>query len=134
MEKCYIPMERRRSSEVKFHSDVAPGIRFLAIDRSLYKDAPVYVAVRCVKDVTNEQPEYVGLHTHSVDSIYLFVGSGEALEGLQATVRIQDEERQIESPMSVLIPRGIPHSYRLTRGSGIYVSILLDGDYNGSTF
>lgn len=134
MDEKYIPMQKRRTSEVKFHHDIAPGLRFLAIDKSLYKDAPIYIAIRRAKDVKSNQPEYIDWHAHSVDSLYLFIGDNDGLKGLRAVVRIEDQEREIESPMTVFIPKELRHSYKLIGGSGIYVSILLNGDYNANTF
>lgn len=134
MDEKIIKMQKRRSSEVKFHRDIAPGLRYLAIDKSLCEETPLYIAIRCVKNVKRDQPEYVDWHIHSADSLYLFIGDDDELEGLRAVVRIEDEERAIESPMTVFIPKGLRHSYRMTGGSGIYVSILLNGDYNGHTF
>ena len=129
----FIVPEVRRTSEVVFHHDVAPGLRFLAIDGSKYPGSPIYIAVRRVAKVAQSQPEYIDWHKHTVDSLYLFIGEGEAMKGLHAVVRLGDDERQIESPMTVFIPKGTPHSYKLTKGSGTYISILLAGDYNGST-
>jgi 2-isopropylmalate synthase len=130
----YVPIQVRRTSELKFHADTAPGVRFLAMDKCLCADAPLYLAVRRVNGVPQHQPEYIQSHVHSVDSLYVFIGDEEGLRGLRATVRVEEEEREIESPMTVLIPKGVPHSYKLVGGSGIYLSILLDGDYNGHTF
>ena len=134
MHEEYISMQVRRTSEVKFHHDVAPGLRYLAIDKTLYKDAPIYIAIRKVLNVKADQPEYIDRHEHSVDSLYLFIGEGDELKGLRALVRIGDQEKKIESPMTVFIPKGVPHSYKLIGGSGMYVSILLDGDYNKCIF
>lgn len=129
----FIVPEVRRSSEVVFHHDVAPGLRFLAIDHKKYADSPIYIAVRRVARVLPQQPEYVEWHKHTADSLYLFLGDGEGLRGLHAVVRLGCEERTIESPMTVFIPKGMPHSYKLTQGTGTYMSILLSGDYNACT-
>lgn len=127
-------MEKRKTSELKFHHDIAPGLRFLALDKGLMKKAPVYIAVRRVRKVKENQPEYIDYHIHSVDSLYLFIGDEDNLKGLQAIVRIDNSERRIESPMTVFIPKGLKHSYKMTGGSGLYISILLDGDYNDNTY
>jgi 2-isopropylmalate synthase len=130
----FIPMAARPTSELKFHHDIAPGVRYLAIDRTLCEVTPIYIAVRRVKNVKCDQVEYIDSHVHSVDSLYLFIGDEDELKGLHAVVRIEDQEREIESPMTVFIPKGLRHSYKITSGSGIYVSILLNGDYNCQTF
>ncbi len=133
MTKNYIPMQVRPTSELKFHHDVAPGLRYLAIDKSLCEKAAIYIAIRRVYDVKHDQPEYIDKHIHSVDSLNLFIGDDDKLKGLRATVRIEDHEREIESPMTVFIPKGLYHNYKMTGGSGIFVNILLAGDYNGHT-
>jgi 2-isopropylmalate synthase len=132
-EPDFIVPQIRQTSEVKFHSDTAPGLRFLAIDASIRSGAPIYIAVRRVTCCLPDQPEYIDWHAHSVDSVYLFLGEEEGMRGLQALVRFGDQEVQIESPMTVFIPAGVAHSYKLIGGSGSYVSILLNGNYNKST-
>jgi 2-isopropylmalate synthase len=129
----FIRPEVRRTSEVLFHHDTAPGLRFLAIDQTKYPDSPIYIAVRRANNVPETQPEYIDRHQHTVDSLYMFMGDDEGMKGLHAVVRLADEERKIESPMTVFIPKGVAHSYRLTKGSGTYISILLTGNYNAST-
>jgi 2-isopropylmalate synthase len=119
---------------VKFHRDVAPGLRFLFMDNTVYEEAKIYVAVRKAKMIPKAQLDYVDAHIHTVDSLYLFIGENDDLTGLSASVAIEEKSVSIESPMSVYIPRNIPHTYKLTRGRGIFVSILLSGDYNGNTF
>ena len=129
----YITPEIRRTSEVLFHRDNAPGLRFLAIDASKRPGAPIYLAVRRVDQVPDAQGEYIDWHVHSVDSLYVFLGDGENLTGLSAVVRTGDEETSVQSPMTVFIPKGCPHCYKLTGGSGTYLSIVLSGDYNSVT-
>lgn len=129
----FIIPEIRPTSEVHFHYDVAPGLRFLAIDESRLEGSPIYIAIRRVANVTADQPEYIDWHTHAVDSLYLLIGDGPEMRGLHATVRFSDQERFVESPVTVFIPRGVPHCYKLTSGSGTYLSILLHGDYNANT-
>lgn len=130
---AFVVPEIRRTSEVAFHKDVAPGFRFLAIDRSLCSESQVYVAVRSVRNCPYGQQEYVDWHKHASDSLYLFLGEKEDLRGLHAVVRVGSQERNVESPMTVFIPAGVPHCYKLTGGSGTYLSVLLSGDYNAST-
>src|ERR1043166_1050264 len=133
IDSLFISPEVRRTSEVVFHHDVAPGLRFLAIDKTKYPGSPIYIAVRRVRNVSVTQPEYIDCHRHTVDSVYLFLGDGDDLKGLRAVVRFGNEERCVESPMTVFIPKGTLHSYKLIEGSGTYLSILLAGDYNAST-
>jgi 2-isopropylmalate synthase len=123
----------RLSSEVRYHHDCAPGTRFLALDESLIPGAPLYLAVRRVASIPVEQPEYVEVHAHSVDSLYVLLGDGPGLTGLSAIVRWEGGQRRVDAPMTVLIPRGLAHSYKLTSGTGTYLSVVLAGDYNSVT-
>lgn len=133
-ELVFIVPEVRKTSEVVFHHDNAPGIRYLAIDKTLYSKASVYMVVRKIKKVSPKQAEYIDWHVHAVDSLYLFLGDEEGMKGLRGIVRFDEGERTVESPMTVFIPKGVRHSYRLTEGSGMYISLILHGDYNAQTF
>jgi 2-isopropylmalate synthase len=126
-------MQPRKTSELKYHNDKSPGQRYLAIDNTLLAISSLYCAVRRVNTVPTDQPEYVESHVHSVDSLYLFIGEGMGLTGLKAIIRIGNETREIESPMSVFVPKGTRHSYKLIAGSGTYINIVLDGNYNECT-
>jgi hypothetical protein len=133
-EPIFVVPEIRKSSEAIFHRDVAPGFRYVAMDKSLYPESPIYIMARRVKHVPENQREYIDWHVHSVDSVYLFIGDGDGMRGMYGVVRYGEKEKNIESPMTVFIPRGIRHCYKLNRGSGLYISVLLSGDYNECTF
>lgn len=124
--------EVRKTSELPFHNDLAPGKRRVFLEKKLFPEADLYVMVRTSNDVTRDQPEYVESHAHNVSSIYVFVGNGEDLEGLTAEVVLDDEVYQVESPATVFIPKNVVHSYRLIEGSGHFSHIVLKGDYNSS--
>jgi 2-isopropylmalate synthase len=129
----FIVPQVRATSELVFHHDSAPGERYLAIDGSLLERAPIYIAIRKVADVREDQAEYIDWHMHEVDSLYVLIGNGEGMRGLRGLIRYGEEQRVLESPITVFIPKGVAHSYKLTGGSGTYLSIVLSGDYNGTT-
>ena len=131
--EAVVKIEQRTTSEIKFHSDLAPGQRYIAFDSSLHESAPVYVAVRKVDELVDFSREYVEPHVHDVDSLYLFIGVGRDLAGLRAIVTVEDRDYAIEAPTTVFIPAGLKHYYRLTSGSGLFLSMVLSGDYNSST-
>ncbi len=130
--KNIITPEVRRTSELPFHNDLAPGKRRVFLEEKLFSDSDLYVMVRTTKDVMPDQPEYVESHAHNVSSVYIFLGSGEELEGLKAEVVLDDEIYIVSSPATVFIPGGAVHSYRLIEGSGHFSHIVLKGNYNDS--
>lgn len=127
-----IKPEIRRTSELPFHNDLAPGKRRVFIEKKLFSDSDLYVMVRTAEDVMSNQPEYVESHAHNVSSVYIFLGNNGELEGLKAEVILNGETYIVSSPATIFIPKGIVHSYRLIEGTGYFTHIVLSGDYNDS--
>jgi len=128
----FITPEIRKTSDLPFHNDLAPGKRRVFLEKTLLADSDVYIMVRTAKNVTEDQPQYVESHAHRVSSTYIFIGSEDNLEGLQAEVVLDGEVHTIESPATVFIPPGVQHSYRLMEGSGHFIHTVLEGNYDAS--
>ena len=131
-EKLITRGEIRKSSEIKCHLDSAPGLRYLYLDQSKIIESSLYIVVRVVKNVQENQPEYIEPHIHNCDSAYSFIGDNDDLTGLKAEVVIENEKYHIESPASVFVPKGLKHYYRLIGGTGKYISFVTSGDYDKS--
>lgn len=131
-EKYIVEPKIRNAEELPYHKKGAPGVRRVFLEKNLLDEADVYLMIRTVNDVTPEQPEYIEMHEHNVNSAYIFVGCKDNLEGLKAEVTIDDEKFSVTSPKTVFIPKGKKHSYRLIGGSGHFFHIVLEGDYKRS--
>jgi 2-isopropylmalate synthase len=131
-EKYIIEPEIRKTEDLPYHKKEAPGVRRVFLEKSLLEEADVYLMVRTVKDVTPEQPEYIEMHAHNVNSAYIFVGGEDNLEGLKAEITIDNEKFIVASPKTVFIPKGKKHFLRLIEGSGHFFHIVLEGDYKRS--
>ena len=127
-----IQPEIRRTSELPFHSDDAPGKRFVFVEKSLFFKSELYVIGRRVENVPQNQIDYIQDHRHNCNSFYLFIGDDNDLTGIEAEVNIEDKRFIIQSPSTVLIPAYSLHNYKLTKGCGWFFNIILCGDYNKS--
>ena len=119
------------ATELRHHRP-GPGERYLMIDDRVVPDARQYCIVRRIPIAADHGPGHVDAHRHSVDSLFLFVGNGSELDGLEVEVRIGDRLFLVSSPASVFIPSGLVHSYRIVRGDGFFINHVLEGDYNSS--
>lgn len=123
----------RKTSEIKYHYDNAPGLRYVFMDRKKCPDSSMYTIVRVVKELQESgQEAYIDPHTHSCDSEFLFIGDNDDLTGLKAKVWLGGEEFVIESPAAVFIPKEVEHTVQLISGSGKFLNILPTPDYNKS--
>lgn len=120
----------RAASELFRHSD-GQGVRYVFMDRRNIPDTTLYAIVREVENI-QLMPSHVDMHAHNCDSAFLFLGKNQDLTGLQCEVQLNDERYVLDSPASVFIPNGVPHSYRLMKGSGYYINFVLSPDYNRS--
>ena len=124
--------EIRPTTEIKYHRDTAPGVRYVFIDGKKMAGADFYTVVRTVSQVKPTQVEYVDKHTHNCDTYHILIGTGEELSGLKAEFVIGVEKVVVESPVGVHVPARVPHSQRLIGGSGHFFNIVPNGNYNES--
>src|SRR5918992_2265272 len=122
----------RPTTEIKYHTDAAPGIRYVFVDGKLKPEAGFYTVVRSVSDVKSTQANYVDKHTHNCDTYHIVIGTGAEFAGLKTEFVIGDEKVVVESPVGVHIPAGTPHSQRMVEGSGHFFNFVPKSNYNDS--
>jgi len=123
--------EIRSATELPHHRH-GPGRRFLLVDGTKVSDCRQYCIVRAVRPGDDIGRGHVDEHRHNVDSCFFFLGAGEDLDGLEVEVAVGDEVRRLNSPVSVFIPAGTRHSYRVIAGAGLYINHVLAGSYHES--
>jgi 2-isopropylmalate synthase len=119
------------ATELEYHRK-GPGVRWVMIDERLVTDCRQYCIAREVPSLGEPPDGHVDVHVHHVDSLFLFLGHEPGLRGLRAEVRLGDHVEVVDSPKAVFIPAGVPHTFRLLAGSGIFVNHVLSGTYNES--
>ena len=129
-DKLILPVSCRSAAELKKHSE-GVGTRYVFSDHKNNPDGKVYSILRVVKNV-ERPPQHVETHSHSVDSLFMFIGDNDDLTGLQAEVVLGEKTYTLDSPTSVYIPQDVQHTYRFVKGSGKYINIVLvpGGEYN----
>lgn len=119
------------ATELKYHRS-GHGIRYVMLDERILPDCRQYCIVREIPLIDEPPPSHVDIHTHHVDSLFLFLGYKPGLTGLKVEVQLEDVVQEIESPASVFIPAGVAHTYRILKGQGIFINHVLSGSYNES--
>jgi hypothetical protein len=127
-----IKPEVRPTTEIKYHSDAAPGVRYVFIDGKLKPEAGFYTVVRSVANVRPTQGDYVDKHTHNCDTQHIAIGTRPGLSGLKIEFVIGDEKAVVESPVGVNVPAGTPHCQRIIEGSGHFFNFVPKPYYNDS--
>ena len=94
----------RPTTEIKYHTDAAPGVRYVFVDGRLKPEAEFYTVVRSVQNVQPSQANYVDMHRHNCDTQHIAIGTGPELTGLKIEFQIRDERVVVESPVGVNIP------------------------------
>ena len=122
----------RQTTEIKYHNDAAPGVRYVFVDGKLKPEAGFYTVVRSVSDVKSTQANYVDKHTHNCDTYHIVIGTGPEFAGLKTEFVIGDEKVVVESPVGVHIPAGTAHSQRMMEGSGHFFNFVPKSTYNDS--
>lgn len=121
------------ASELRFHRD-GIGDRFVMHDATTFLGAQEYCIARKIPYVDAAPDAHVDAHVHNCMSMFLFFGDEKHYRGLTVEVQLDDEFFVVKSPASVFIPPGKLHSYRILKGAGTYINLVMAGDYNSSLF
>jgi mannose-6-phosphate isomerase-like protein (cupin superfamily) len=120
----------RPNTEIKHHTDAAPGVRYVFVDGKIKPEAQFYTVVRTVADVKATQADYVDKHRHNCETYHITVGTGPALTGLTVEFVIGTEKMVVDSPVGVHIPAGTPHTQRIIGGSGYFFNFVPKSYYS----
>jgi hypothetical protein len=127
-----IKPEVRPTTEIRYHTDDAPGVRYVFVDGKLKPEAEFYTVVRSVAHVQPTQADYVSKHTHNCDTYHIVIGTSAGLRGVKTEFVIGEEKCVIESPVGVHIPAGVAHSQRILEGTGHFFNFVPKSNYNES--
>ncbi|WP_459480609.1 hypothetical protein [Clostridium saccharoperbutylacetonicum] len=103
-------------SAVAFHNDVA------CIERYFAEGFPLHLAIHKVSNAENVE-KYTDSHVHDVDELNIIIPGDEGMEYL---IQLGDEEYNIKTNTSILIPKGLAHAANIVKGSGYYIAVRLD--------
>ena len=131
IEKFFLMPKKRDADELPYHKK-GPGNRYVMIDERIFPNCTHYCAVRYIPNCENPDP-HIELHSHNVDSFYLFLGNNPDLKGLHVEVQIQNTVKHIESPATIFIPKGVMHKADVLSGSGFFVCLILSDKYKTSS-
>jgi hypothetical protein len=99
------------------------GPIFKYIDGSLFPGQDLELRVRKVNHVPVVYKPFVDPHTHDVDQFFSIT------DGLTFEVIMNDEKYEFTGPATVLIPAGVKHTQRPTKGQGYVIIITKKGKY-----
>ncbi len=125
-------LKPRPSEEIQHHDSSVmnkTGQSYVLLDDIHYDGAGIRVTTRHIDDVPEDMPDYVELHTHDVDQVFIFLDEPGNKNPLQAEITLEDEKYIVTAPVSVFIPKEVPHSQRVIKGTGRMVTILKKGKY-----
>lgn len=114
------PMEN-----VSFHCK-APIKRLLMLDNAMVSESDAHIAVHCVNSFSKEISKYSEPHKHDCDEINLILSEDDKLV---YKIQMEDEFYKVSSPATVFVPKGVKHNAEVVSGKGIFVCIVLQGDY-----
>lgn len=128
LEDLVVSPEVRSAAELPHHRH-GPGRRFVLLDGTKLPDCRQYCIVRQIRASDEIGKGHVDSHRHNVDSAFVFLGAGGDLEGLEVEVMVGDEVATLRSPVSVFIPAGARHSYRVLGGAGLFLNHVFAETY-----
>lgn len=112
-------------TKILFHGK-APIKRLLMLDKNSFPESDAHIAVHFIKNLPLKIPKYSELHKHDCDEINLIISEDDKLV---YKVQFEDETYNVISPATIFIPKGVKHSAEVLSGKGIFVCIVLQGNY-----
>ena len=127
------PFEELRAHKKEVTGGMNPFLYFFS-DHNNNPHGKIFVASRTLENIQDAEPHVIP-HTHTVDQMYMWIGSQSDMNGLDVEIFLDGESYNISSPCAVYIPAGLKHAHRYISGSGYFIGILLtDGrSYNEVT-
>lgn len=110
-------------SEIPFHDQLKGIIRYIV------PDAPYHIAIHKINSLQDHPNEYVQLHKHNSDELNIILSDDETF---QYKVTIDDEEKIINAPSVIWIPKGTLHSANVLQGKGFYICLIFQKEYEAS--
>jgi hypothetical protein len=126
--------DHHQSHHTKAHHDAAMP-RWSFCGDGYFTESPIRVVVRQIKSVPPDYEPHIDLHTHDVDELYIFVSEEDG--GLEAEVALGDEVYTVTSPVTIFLPKDVPHRYAVKKGHGFLFTIMdlpCKEHYNQHTF
>lgn len=112
-------------ASIPFHKK-APVKRLLMLEKGLIPQSDIHIAVHFIKNLPKKIPKYSELHSHNCDEINLILSEDSKLV---YKIQFEDEIYKVSSPATIFIPRGVKHSAEVLSGKGIFICIVLEGQY-----
>lgn len=125
-------LKPRESEDIPHHDSSIikqTGMSYVLLDNLQYPTANIRVTTRYIQNIPDKAPAYVELHTHDVDQIFIFLSNPGNKDPLKIEVIMEDETYHVDAPVTVFIPKDIPHTQRVLSGTGRLVTILMKGEY-----
>lgn len=122
------------ASELAYHRD-GVGTRWVLLDQRVDPRAQFYVMQRTIvpAETSGGTPDpHVDVHVHHCDSALVFMGTEADGTGLRCEALVDGVTEPVDSPATVYVPAGAPHTYRILDGAGYVLNIVLAPDYHSS--
>lgn len=113
---------------IRSHSSAGLTACGCSLDRAAAPPGGAFRAnITMVEQEAGPLDEASELCMSSSDSFLTLIGARPGLKGLEADVRIGDENFSVESPTTILFPAGVSHAYRIRNGAGSVIHHVLSG-------
>ena len=119
-DQCVSQMKKRAMTSIA-NKDRNAGYKSTIAAVRYHSPEPLYSAVWMVS-AEHEQRSHAPTHTHDFPEVNILAA---APGDLVYRILIGDEEREVQSPASILIPAQVPHAANIVRGVGAFVVIRL---------
>jgi hypothetical protein len=108
-------------SALPFHIN-AKGIK-----RLVAQGLPVHLGVHLISESQSTPQEYTSPHAHESPEVNIILSEKDRLVYL---ITVGEEEFRVESPAAVWIPKDVLHSAKFLEGSGSFICVVLEKEYN----
>lgn len=123
MKNEILELVKQELSSIPFHNNLDDISRWVALG------SKYHIAIHQIHTIQDHPEEYVQLHKHDADELNIILSNDEIF---QYKIMINSEEKIINAPSVLMIPKNTMHSANVIRGRGFYICIIFQKDYKAT--
>ena len=116
----FLDLQLQDLKSIPFHDTMSSLLREIALG------SPYHIAIHTINALESNECEYVKPHKHEADELNIILSDDPSF---QFKILVGEEEKIVNAPSVVWIPKNTIHSANVLYGKGYYICIIFEKEY-----